>query len=150
MQFFIFLSIFLLTTLISVLFSKLLNDGYRQKTYDQKVDSVVSQCSWLGDQVVGVDFHLDDGSNSLSNQIDELAASMNGRIIVIKNNYKIIKDTHTDFQSRFFLNDNVLDVMDEDKDCIREWKVYRSDGSDRIKSWKAESYPGSCAGDCAI
>lgn len=91
MQFFIFLSVFLLTTLISVLFSKLLNDGYRQKTYDQKVDSVVSQCSWLGDQVVGVDFHLDDGSNSLSNQIDELAASMNGRIIVIKNNYKIIK-----------------------------------------------------------
>ena len=112
MQFFIFLSVFLLTTLISVLFSKLLNDGYRQKTYDQKVDSVVSQCSWLGDQVVGVDFHLDDGSNSLSNQIDELAASMNGRIIVIKNNYKIIKDTHTDFQSRFFLNDNILDVMD--------------------------------------
>ena len=66
------------------------------------MDSVVSQCSWLGDQAVGVDFHLDDGSNSLSNQIDELAASMNGRIIVIKNNYKIIKDTHTDFQSRFF------------------------------------------------
>ena len=118
MQFFIFLSIFLLTTLISVLFSKLLNDGYRQKTYDQKVDSVVSQCSWLGDQVVGVDFHLDDGSNSLSNQIDELAASMNGRIIVIKNNYKIIKDTHTDFQSRFFLNDNVLDVMDGKKTRI--------------------------------
>ena len=118
MQFFIFLSVFLLTTLISVLFSKLLNDGYRQKTYDQKVDSVVSQCSWLGDQVVGVDFHLDDGSNSLSNQIDELAASMNGRIIVIKNNYKIIKDTHTDFQSRFFLNDNILDVMDGKKTRI--------------------------------
>jgi len=56
MQFFIFLSVFLLTTLISVLFSKLLNDGYRQKTYDQKVDSVVSQCSWLGDQVVGFSF----------------------------------------------------------------------------------------------
>ena len=70
MQFFIFLSVFLLTTLISVLFSKLLNDGYRQKTYDQKVDSVASQCSWLGDQVVGVDFHLDDCSKSLSNQID--------------------------------------------------------------------------------
>ena len=118
MQFFIFLSVFFLTTLISVLFSKLLNDGYRQKTYDQKVDSVVSQCSWLGDQVVGVDFRLDDGSNSLSNQIDELAASMNGRIIVIKNNYKIIKDTHTDFQSRFFLNDNVLDVMDGKKTRI--------------------------------
>ena len=118
MQFFIFLSVFFLTTLISVLFSKLLNDGYRQKTYDQKVDSVVSQCSWLGDQVVGVDFHLDDGSHSLCNQIDELAASMNGRIIVIKNNYKIIKDTHTDFQSRFFLNDNVLDVMDGKKTRI--------------------------------
>ena len=70
MQFFIFLSIVLLTTLISVLFSKLLNDGYRQKTYDQKVDSVASQCSWLGDQVVGVDFNLYDGSNNLSNQID--------------------------------------------------------------------------------
>ena len=84
MQFFIFLSIFLLTTLISVFFSKFLNDGYREKIYDQKVDSVASQCAWLGDQVVGVDFRLDDGSNSLSTQTDKLAASMNGRIIVIK------------------------------------------------------------------
>ena len=118
MQFFIFLSVFLLTTLISVFFSKFLNDGYREKTYDQKVDSVASQCAWLGDQVVGVDFRLDDGSNSLSTQIDELAASMNGRIIVIKSNYKIIKDTHTDFQSRFFLNQNILDIMEGSKERI--------------------------------
>ena len=40
---------------------------------------------------------------------------MNGRIIVIKSNYKIIKDTHTDFQSRFFLNKDVLDIMDGNK-----------------------------------
>ena len=118
MQFFIFLSIFLLTTLISVFFSKFLNDGYREKIYDQKVDSVASQCAWLGDQVVGVDFRLDDGSNSLSTQTDKLAASMNGRIIVIKSNYKIIKDTHTDFQSRFFLNQNILDIMEGNKERI--------------------------------
>ena len=118
MQFFIFLSIFLLTTLISVFFSKFLNDGYREKIYDQKVDSVASQCAWLGDQVVGVDFRLDDGSNSLSTQTDKLAASMNGRIIVIKSNYKIIKETPTDFQSRFFLNQNILDIMEGNKERI--------------------------------
>ena len=43
---------------------------------------------------------------------------MNGRIIVIKSNYKIIKDTHTDFQSRFFLNQNILDIMEGNKERI--------------------------------
>ena len=85
----------------------------------RKLISVASQCAWLGDQVVGVDFRLDDGSNSLSTQTDKLAASMNGRIIVIKSNYKIIKDTHTDFQSRFFLNQNILDIMETRKNCYR-------------------------------
>lgn len=115
MQFFIFMSVFLVSVLIAVLFSKLLNDGYSEKAWEQKVDSVASQLNWLGNQVVGVDFLMDDSSNSLSTQTDELAASMSGRIIIIKSNYRIIKDTHTDFQSRFFLNDDILAIMEGKK-----------------------------------
>ena len=66
------------------------------------MDSVVSQCSWLGDQVVGVDFHLDDGSNSLSNQIDELAASMNA---VSYTHLDVYKRQVADCNSIFFSGD---------------------------------------------
>lgn len=112
MQFIIFITVFALSVFISVLFSKFLNDGYSEKVLSQKIDSIESQCRWLGNQVVGVEFMMDDSSNSLSTQTDELAASMNGRIIVIKSNYKIIKDTHTDFQDRFFLSNNLKKVME--------------------------------------
>ena len=111
MQFFIFMSVFAVSVLIIFLFSKLLNDGYSEKALEQKVDSIASQCNWLGNQVVGVYFMMDDSSNSLSTQTDELAANMSGRIIIIKSNYRIIKDTHTDFQARFVLNNDILSVM---------------------------------------
>lgn len=118
MQFTIFITVFALSVFISVLFSKFLNDGYSEKALDQKIDSIESQCKWLGNQVVGVELILDDNSNSLSTQIDDLAASMNGRLIVIKSNYKIVKDTHTDFQDKFFLNKDILNIMEGKKKRI--------------------------------
>ena len=111
LQFLICISVFTASVFIAVLFSKFLNDGYSEKAFNQKVDSVEAQCRWLGNQVVGVDFILNDNSNTLSSQTNDLAASMNGRIIIIKKNYKIIKDTHTDFQGKYFLNRDVLRIM---------------------------------------
>ncbi len=101
-----------------MLFSKFLNDGYTEKLYSQKINSVESQLRWLGDQVAGVDFMMNDSSNSLPAQTDDLAASLDGRIIVLKSNYKIIKDTHTDFQDKFFINDDILDIMDGKEERI--------------------------------
>jgi signal transduction histidine kinase len=121
MQFVIFIAVFVLSVLISVLFSKFLNDGYSRKAFEQKIDAVETQCRWLGSQVAGVEFMLDDSANTLSTQTDELAGSMNGRIIVIKSNYKIVKDTHTDFQERFFLNKDLLEIMNgKKKSIVRE------------------------------
>lgn len=118
MKFIIFISVFALSVLISVLFSKFLNDAYSEKAFNQKVDSVEAQCRWLANQVVGVDFILNDSSNTLSSQTNELAASMNGRIIIIKKNYRIIKDTHTDFQEKYFLNHDILQIMEGDEERI--------------------------------
>ncbi len=123
MKFTIFISVFALSVLISVLFSKFLNDAYNEKAFNQKVDSVEAQCRWLANQVVGVDFILNDSSNALSSQTNELAASMNGRIIIIKKNYKIIKDTHTDFQEKYFLNNDVLRIMEG-----REERIVNEEG----------------------
>ena len=123
MKFTIFISVFALSVLISVLFSKFLNDAYNEKAFNQKVYSVEAQCRWLANQVVGVDFILNDSSNALSSQTNELAASMNGRIIIIKKNYKIIKDTHTDFQEKYFLNNDVLRIMEG-----REERIVNEEG----------------------
>nr|WP_253287982.1 HAMP domain-containing sensor histidine kinase [Anaerostipes sp. MSJ-23] len=49
---------------------------------------------------------------------------MNGRIIVVKSNYKIIKDTYTDYQDKFFLNDDILKIMDG-----KEKRIVKKEGS---------------------
>ena len=118
MHFTICITVFVLAVFISVLFSKFLNDGYTEKLYSQKIDGVASQLRWLGDQVAGVDFMMNDSSNSLSAQTDDLAASLDGRVIILKSNYKIIKDTHTDFQDKFFINDDILDIMNGKEERI--------------------------------
>lgn len=118
MHFTICITVFVLAVFISVLFSKFLNDGYTEKLYSQKIDGVASQLRWLGDQVAGVDFMMNDSSNSLSAQTDDLAATLDGRVIILKSNYKIIKDTHTDFQDKFFINDDILDIMNGKEERI--------------------------------
>ena len=118
MQFLIFMSVLVITVFVVVLFSKLLNDSYSEKAEQQKIDGIVSQCQWLAGQVVGVDFLIDDSSNSISNQTNELAAGLHGRIIVVKSNYKIVKDTMTDYQDKFYISDELLNVMKGNKKRI--------------------------------
>jgi len=118
MQFLIFMSVLVITVFVVVLFSKLLNDSYSEKAEQQKIDGIVSQCQWLAGQVVGVDFLIDDSSNSISNQTNELAAGLHGRIIVVKSNYKIVKDTMTDYQDKFYISDELLKVMKGNKQRI--------------------------------
>jgi signal transduction histidine kinase len=115
MQFIVFITVATVSIFLVFLFSKLLNDTYNEKAIDQKVESVESQCGWLANQVVGVNFLIDDSSNSISTQTNELAASLNGRIIIIKSNYKIIKDTTTDFQDKFFISESLSQVMNGEK-----------------------------------
>ncbi|MCM1157107.1 MAG: ATP-binding protein [Bacteroidales bacterium] len=113
----IFLSFFLLTLLLIVVFDRLLQNSYNSKTVEEKLLLVQNQCNILGNQILVNQFTLDSMQDNLNVQIDQLANVWEGRILVIDSNYKIVKDTYTIDQDSYMVYDEVMHVMRGEKDA---------------------------------
>ncbi|MDO4943061.1 MAG: ATP-binding protein [Lachnospiraceae bacterium] len=85
---------------------------------DLKISTVENQCSLIANQIAAVNFSIDDNTNSVSTQIDQLAVSFGGRLIVMNKNYRILKDTYTGYQGRYFLSSDVIQIMNGKKKKI--------------------------------
>lgn len=118
MQFVIFISVSLLTTCIVFFFGESLENSYNDKALDLKVTTVENQCSMLANQIASVNFLINDTSNSVSSQIDQMAVSLGGRLVVINRNYRIAKDTYTGYQGKYFMSSDVYKVMEGTKKKI--------------------------------
>lgn len=118
MQFVIFSSLSLLTIVIVFFFGQSLENSYNEKALDLKVTTVENQCAMIANQIVSVNFLINDTTNSVSTQIDQLAVSLGGRIVVINKNYRILKDTYTGYQGKYFMSRDILRIMKGSKDKI--------------------------------
>jgi len=99
-------------------FGQSLENAYNEKALDLKIKTVENQCSLIANQIAAVNFSIDDNTNSVSTQIDQLAVSLEGRLIVMNKNYRILKDTHTDYQGKYFLSSDVMQIMNGKKKKI--------------------------------
>lgn len=111
MQIVIFTSISVLTLIIAFFLGQSLEKSYNKKALDLKVASVESQCTMIANQIASVNFLINDNTNTVSTQIDQLAASLGGRVVVINKNYRILKDTYTDYQGKYFMSPEIHKVM---------------------------------------
>lgn len=108
----------MLTVVIVFFFGQSLENAYNEKALDLKIKTVENQCSLIANQIAAVNFSIDDNTNSVSTQIDQLAVSLEGRLIVMNKNYRILKDTHTDYQGKYFLSSDVMQIMNGKKKKI--------------------------------
>jgi signal transduction histidine kinase len=111
MQVVIFSSLTALTVIIVFFFGQSLENSYNEKALDLKVTTVENQCMLIANQIVSVNFLINDSTNSVSTQIDQLAISLGGRIVVMNKNYRILKDTFTGYQGKYFISRDVLKIM---------------------------------------
>lgn len=95
-----------------------MENSYNEKALDLKISTVENQCSLIANQIASVNFSIDDNTNSVSTQIDQLAVSFGGRLIVMNKNYRILKDTYTGYQGRYFLSSDVIQIMNGKKKKI--------------------------------
>lgn len=95
-----------------------MENSYNEKALDLKISTVENQCSLIANQIAAVNFSIDDNTNSVSTQIDQLAVSFGGRLIVMNKNYRILKDTYTGYQGRYFLSSDVIQIMNGKKKKI--------------------------------
>lgn len=112
----IFVSFLLLSQIIIVLFSQLLQGAYNNKTIEEKLLLVQNQCSILGNQILIKQFIIESSQDNLNVEIDQLANVWEGRILVIDSKYQIVKDTYTIDQGNYMVYDEVFRVMRGEKD----------------------------------
>lgn len=112
----IFVSFFLLSQLVIIFFSSMLQRSYTDKSIEEKLLSVQNQCSILGNQILVYKFTIETSQDNLSAEIDQLANTWQGRILVIDSKYQIVKDTYTIDQGNYMVYDEVFRIMRGEKD----------------------------------
>lgn len=112
----VFLSFFLLSLFVMLVFSLMLQTSYSEKLTEEKLMLVQNQCNILGNQILVNKFTIDSIQDNLNVEIDQLANVWEGRILVVDSNYKIVKDTYTIAQNNYIVYSEVLKVMRGEQD----------------------------------
>lgn len=88
-----------------------LQKSYQKKALQSKISQVQSQCNILASQVLLNDFMISNSTDNLNTEIDQLANVLEGRIIIVDSDYKIVKDTYTIEQDKYMMSKDVHDIM---------------------------------------
>ncbi|MCM1496779.1 MAG: HAMP domain-containing histidine kinase [Bacteroides sp.] len=85
--------------------------SYHERSLQNKILQVQSQCNILASQVLLNDFMISSSTDNLNTEIDQLANVLEGRIIIVDSEYKIIKDTYTIEQDKYMMSTDVHNLM---------------------------------------
>ena len=116
LRFAVFCSFMLLSIILMISFSMLMQHSYNDRMVKQKLLLVQNQCNILGNQILVNQFAMDALRSNLNVQIDQLANVWEGRILVIDSNYRILKDTYTIDQNNYIVYDELIKVMRGEND----------------------------------
>lgn len=85
--------------------------SYHDKSIQNKILQVQSQCNILASQVLLNEFIISSTTDNLNTEIDQLANVLEGRIIIVDSDYKIVKDTYTIEQNKYMMSNDIHDIM---------------------------------------
>ena len=107
----VFLSFFSLTSLLIIVFGKNIQNSFEKKLLSQKINQVQLQCMMLANQVLEEKFLVQDQNSRLNIEVDQLANILNGRILIVDRNMKIIKDSYGLDQNKYFIAERGIRLM---------------------------------------
>ena len=111
MKFTVFLCFFSLTMILIFIFGKSIQSSYYTKSLEQKMNQVQLQCNMLANQIVSANFLIQDQNNNLDIEVNQLANVLEGRIIIVDKNLRIIKDSYNLEQNKYLISDEAIRIM---------------------------------------
>lgn len=94
MNFRIMVLLFLFGFLSAVLMAEIFLVSYEKQAMVQLSNDVKNQCQILGNQISSADFLHNPHNESLENDLAQVATLYDGRIILIDEDFNIVKDTY--------------------------------------------------------
>ncbi len=84
------------------------NEG---KMWNQKEEMLQNRCLMVAERIKASGFQFTSMNESLDTEIEQFASLMEGRIMVIDQNFRIVKDTFGIEDNRFMMTEDVIKVM---------------------------------------
>ncbi len=111
MRFALFIAFTVLTTLLVVVSGYSIERTYRKKSIEQTKNNVQVQCNILANQILNAGFRFDDDNEVLEAEIEQFVTMLNGRLLVIDKDFRVVKDTYGQLDGLYYMSKNVLNTM---------------------------------------
>lgn len=107
--------IFVILLIIGIIPNFVLEFGflssYESRAVSVKNIDVQTQCNIMAKQVMDTGYLDDQSSDIINAELDQLSSIYDGRIIIIDDNYKIIKDTYALEEAKYMISAEVLNCF---------------------------------------
>lgn len=110
LRFFVTAVIILVGGIVLLLYS-VASAGFSRKKYkDKLMDDIEFQSYIIAQSILENDFKI-DGKIDLDPDVDSIASFFDGRIMIVDEEYRIIKDTYITADNSYIINEHVIEVM---------------------------------------
>ena len=104
----IFLIICVVGIIPSVIMCKVILKSYENRAIAVKISEVQNQCTILSNHLVSYGYLEDQSSEVVNAELEQFSTLNNGRVIIINQELKIIKDTYSISQGKYMISEEVL------------------------------------------
>lgn len=111
MRFAIFLIFSVFSIVIVLVLGEILVVSCENRLWNQKVTTIQNKCDMVADRITESGFQFNNTNESLETEIEQFASLMEGRIMVVDQNFRIVKDTFDVEDNRYMMIEEILKVM---------------------------------------
>ncbi len=114
--------LFLVIGLLPMIIQRfVMNRSYRQTQIDGRVIEVQNQCLITSDRLTRAEYLTSPGRDALLNrELDTIADIFNGRIVIVDQNFRIVKDTFKLAEGKINVSEPVLRCFQGENSMLRE------------------------------
>lgn len=105
--------LFILGIIPSLIATYVIVSKYEDRAISIRTMNVKNQCDIIADQLAEEDYVNNTSSDVINSQLDLLANVYSGRIMVINNNYRVVKDTYDLSRGKTNITEQVLKCLDD-------------------------------------
>ena len=106
------LRIFLIILAVGIIPSAIMHfailNNYEERAVSLRTSDVQNQCKILANHLITYNYLLDTSSAVVNSELEQLSNLYDGRILIIDDNFKIIKDTYALNEGKTIISEEVI------------------------------------------
>ena len=116
----IFIAVCIMGIVPGVILRNILLSSYETRAISVRKSEIQNQCTILADHLVTYGYLADPSSEVINAELEQFSSLYDGRIMIIDNDLKIIKDTYSISQGKIMISEEILRCFDKSSIAKRD------------------------------